>query len=212
MMERQVNMVARLVDDLLDVSRITLSQIELRKAPLDVVDLVRRVTEQHGPWAERKQHSVHVVLPREPLYIEGDEVRIEQIIDNLLDNASKYTNNGGEIWVSVERAAGDQAALAATLNSEHVVIRVRDNGIGIAADKLRQVFDPFMRAAGSNEQHYAGLGVGLTLVRRLAELHGGGAEAHSAGLGQGSEFVVRLPLAHSAADVSVTTEAKSETK
>jgi len=94
-MERQVNMVARLVDDLLDVSRITLSQIELRKAPLDVVDLVRRVTEQHGPWAERKQHSVHVVLPREPLYIEGDEVRIEQIIDNLSSTTHRNTRTTG---------------------------------------------------------------------------------------------------------------------
>jgi CheY-like chemotaxis protein len=188
-MERQVRSMARLIDDLLEVSRITLSQIDLRKTPLDLAGVVKRVAEQHASVIEARKHALHVVLPPEPLIIEGDEVRIEQIIGNLLDNASKYTPSPGEIRLDLERSAAGKRQ-----GKGDAVIRVRDNGIGIAPDKLPQVFDLFMRATRSIDQRHGGLGIGLTLVRRLTELHGGRVEARSAGEGQGSEFVVRLPL------------------
>ena len=192
-MDRQIHNMARLIDDLLDVSRITLSQIELRKAPVDAAATVRRVAEQHESAAQGRQQKLHVQVPDEPLFVDADEVRLEQIIGNLLNNASKYTPAGGDIWITVEnaeRAPGQVADHA----GEDVLIRVRDNGIGIEADKLDRVFDLFMRATRSIDQRYGGLGVGLTLVRRLVELHGGRVEALSDGPGKGSEFVVALPL------------------
>jgi two-component system CheB/CheR fusion protein len=193
-MARQVGNMGRLIDDLLDVSRITLSQIELRKSPIDLVETAQRVAEQHSAVVEARKQRLHLSLPREPVVVEGDEVRIEQIVGNLLDNASKYTPEAGDIWLSVERSAGTYGGSFSNAGGDEAVIRVRDNGIGIAADKLPHVFDLFMRATRSIDHRYGGLGVGLTLVRRLTEMHGGRVEAHSAGAGKGSEFVVRLPL------------------
>lgn len=145
-----------------------------------------------------KHVSLHCELPEDPLYVDGDAVRLEQIIGNLLNNAAKYTNENGNIWVSVQQTARTDAATDGGRAQfvEDVVIRVRDNGIGIAREKLPHVFDMFMRATRSIDERHGGLGVGLTLVRKLVELHGGRVEAHSKGAGQGSEFVVRLPLAH----------------
>jgi two-component system CheB/CheR fusion protein len=199
-MERQVRSMARLIDDLLEVSRITLSQIELRKAPLDLVGVVKRVAEQHAAAMEAKKHALHMMLPPGPLIIEGDEVRIEQIIGNLIENAAKYTPEPGEIRLDLERAAAQGEA----------VIRVRDNGIGIAPEKLPRVFDLFMRATRSIDQRHGGLGIGLTIVRRLTELHGGRVEAHSGGAGKGSEFVVRLPLLEAGAQALSATVAPPE--
>jgi two-component system CheB/CheR fusion protein len=192
--ERQVGNMARIIDDLLDVSRITLSQIELRKNPLDLVEALRRVAEQHAAVIEARKQRLHLSVPPEAILTLGDELRIEQIVGNLLDNASKYTPEGGEIRLSVERSAGTYSGSVSKAAGDEAVIRVRDNGIGIAADKLPHVFDLFMRATRSIDHHYGGLGVGLTLVRRLTEMHGGRVEAHSAGAGKGSEFVVHLPL------------------
>jgi two-component system CheB/CheR fusion protein len=190
-MERQVCNMARLIDDLLDVSRITLSQIELRRSPVELVGLVQRVAEQYVAVTQAKQQTLRLSLPREALHVYVDEVRVEQIVGNLLDNAAKYTQAGGEIRVSVEREGPPSVGSGA----QQAVVRVRDNGIGIAPDKLPHVFDLFMRATRSIDQQYGGLGVGLTLARRLTELHGGRVEAFSEGPGKGSEFVVRLPLA-----------------
>jgi two-component system CheB/CheR fusion protein len=194
-MERQIQNMARLIDDLLDVSRITLSQIELRKAPFDIVLTLRQVAEQNEPLIKSKKQTLHVHLPDEALYVEGDAVRLEQIVGNLVNNAMKYTPAGGEIWLSAERTVSpDKAGL------DEIAIRVKDNGIGIDPDKLPRVFDLFMRATRSIDHRYGGLGLGLTLVRRFAELHGGRVEARSEGAGRGSEFVVRLPMIRLAAE------------
>jgi signal transduction histidine kinase len=194
MMERQVQTMARLIDDLLDASRMTLSLIELRKEHIEVASPVRHAVEQQEDSIRAKNQKLRLELPDRPLYVEADEVRLEQIVGNLLNNACKYTRSNGEICVKVERIAGDSAAAKGVQARDQVAIRVTDNGIGIDADKLPRVFDLFMRATRSIDQRYGGLGLGLTLVRKLVELHGGAVEAHSAGRGKGSEFVVRLPL------------------
>ncbi|HEV7392002.1 MAG TPA: ATP-binding protein, partial [Burkholderiales bacterium] len=196
-MDRQISSMARLLDDLLDVSRITLSQIELRKERVELVGAMRRVVDQNASYFQLRQQSLNLSLPREPLYVHADPVRLEQIVGNLLNNASKYTQRGGKIFLIVDEASegGDNNAGAGRL----AVVRVRDNGPGIAPDKLPFVFDMFMRATRSIDQEHGGLGVGLTLVRRLTQLHGGTVQAYSEGLGRGSEFVVRLPLIEGAA-------------
>ncbi|MGZ5222778.1 MAG: hybrid sensor histidine kinase/response regulator [Burkholderiales bacterium] len=194
-MDRQISSMARLLDDLLDVSRITLSQIELRKERVELVSAMRRVVEQNASYFQLRQQSLNLSLAREQLYVHADPVRLEQIVGNLLNNASKYTQRGGEIFLTLDEAVEGDVAHGGRL----AVVRVRDNGPGIAADKLASVFNMFMRATRSIDQEHGGLGVGLTLVRRLTELHGGTVDAHSEGLGKGSEFVVRLPLIESAA-------------
>jgi two-component system CheB/CheR fusion protein len=195
-LERQVSTMARLVDDLLDISRITLSQIELRKARVDVAGLVNEVVEQNMTYCEARDQRLSLDVPPRPVFVEGDRVRLEQILANLLHNASKYTQPGGEISVTVEeRDAVREVDTGTSLPTREVVIRVKDNGIGIAPDKLTEIFDMFMRATRSIDADQGGLGLGLTLVKRLVELHGGHIEAHSAGWGQGSEFTVRLPSA-----------------
>jgi PAS domain S-box-containing protein len=181
MVERQVKHLARLVDDLLDVSRITRGSIRLRKEVVDLGTTLQRAVEGARPLVESRAHELNVDLPAEPVYLDADPTRLEQIISNLLDNAAKYTMPGGRIWVSAARE-GDEA-----------VIRVRDTGIGVPPDVLDRVFEPFVQTDGSLARSEGGLGVGLTLVRSLVEMHGGNVEAHSPGLGQGSEFIVHLP-------------------
>ncbi|HYC47661.1 MAG TPA: chemotaxis protein CheB [Burkholderiales bacterium] len=191
-MDRQIGNMARLIDDLLDVSRITLSQIELRKARVNVVAEVARIVDENAGELRARDQRLRLSLPHDPIHVDADVVRLEQVFANLLNNAAKYTPHGGAIAVSVEEAPardGDGGS------PREVLIRVRDNGIGIASDKLPRVFDMFMRATRSMAQEQGGLGLGLTLVKRLVELHGGSVEAHSEGLGKGSEFVVRLPSA-----------------
>ncbi len=181
MVERQVKHLARLVDDLLDVSRITQGSIRLRKEVLDLGAIVQRAVEGTRPIIESRAHTLSVQLPAEPVRMEADPTRLEQVISNLLNNAAKYTMPGGHVWVTASR------------EGEEAVVRVRDTGIGVPPDVLERVFEPFVQSDGSLARTDGGLGVGLTLVRSLIEMHGGWVEATSPGLGQGSEFVLRLP-------------------
>ena len=181
MVERQVKHLARLVDDLLDVSRITQGSIRLRKEVLDLGTIVQRAVEGTRPIIEGRAHTLSVQLPTEPVRLEADPTRLEQVISNLLNNAAKYTMPGGHVWVTASR------------EGEEAVVRVRDSGIGVPPDVLERVFEPFVQSDGSLARTDGGLGVGLTLVRSLVEMHGGRVEATSPGLGQGSEFVLRLP-------------------
>jgi len=186
--DRQVGHLARLIDDLLDVSRITSGRLELHKDIVDLKSIVDLAVEASRPLIEARRHDVQVSLPDEPVYVEGDPVRLAQAVTNLLNNAAKYTNDEGEIRVRARRDDGD------------AVISVSDNGIGIEADLLPRVFDLFTQGDSSLARSRGGLGIGLTLVRRLLGLHGGSVEARSGGPGQGSEFVLRLPALARPAD------------
>jgi signal transduction histidine kinase len=181
MAERQVKHLARLVDDLLDVSRITRGKLQLCLQPVELAPLLAHVLEGMRPFIEACGHELSVVLPPEPVRLQADPTRLEQVLANLLNNAAKYTRPGGRIWLTAERAGAE------------AVLRVRDNGVGIAPEKLPRVFDLFMQADRAPDHSQGGLGIGLTLVRSLAEMHGGTVQAFSPGLGRGSEFVVRLP-------------------
>ncbi|MFN2546020.1 MAG: CHASE domain-containing protein [Myxococcales bacterium] len=178
---RQARHMVRIVDDLLDVSRISRGKIELRKQPLSVNDALERAAETVSPLAHARRQKLIVTRPREPLSIEADPVRLEQILGNLLTNAIKYTPEQGEIELSAAERDGE------------LELRVSDTGIGIASDALRTLFDPFVQVAGAKDYATGGLGIGLALVRGLVELHGGTVRAQSAGAGSGSTFTVRLP-------------------
>jgi len=182
MVERQVKHLAHLVDDLLDVSRLTHGGIRLRQEPLDLTAVVAKAVEATRPLVESRNHELTADIPTQPIRIEADAARIEQVVTNLLNNAAKYTMPSGHIWLQVDKE-GNEA-----------VVRVRDNGIGVPPDVLGRVFEPFVQSDGSLAHTEGGLGIGLTLVRSLVEMHGGTVEAHSPGLGQGSEFIIRLPL------------------
>jgi signal transduction histidine kinase len=181
MMERQLKHLIRLVDDLLEVSRISNGKIELQREPIELAAAVLSAVETSRPAIEAARHKLDISLPAEPVKLNADFVRLAQVIANLLNNAAKYTDPGGSITLAVRRESGD------------ALISVRDSGIGIAADQLPRIFDMFAQAERGRAQ--GGLGIGLALARRLAELHGGRIEARSGGAGQGSEFIVRLPLA-----------------
>jgi PAS domain S-box-containing protein len=180
--ERQVRHLVRLVEDLLDVSRITLGKISLRKERLLLGDVVARALEMMREPLDARGHQVTVSLPPRPVHLEADGARLAQVIANLLSNAAKFTPPGGSIQVTGE-----------TLEDE-VVVRVRDTGVGLAPDLRPHVFDLFVQGDASLDRTRGGLGIGLTLVRRLVELHGGRVEARSAGVGEGSEFLVYLPI------------------
>jgi PAS domain S-box-containing protein len=182
MMERQVNQIVRLVDDLMEISRITRGRIELRKERVSLTTVIQSAVEVSKPLIEEARHHLAVSLPSEPLTFEADPVRLEQIVSNLLNNAAKYTNPGGRIWLTAGR------------ENNNVVISVRDSGIGILPDMLPRIFEMFMQVEHSAGRTQGGLGIGLTLVRSLVEMHGGKIEARSEGPGKGSEFIVRLPL------------------
>ena len=192
MIERQVETLVRLVDDLLDVSRISRGKINLRKEPVDVATLVARAVEGSRPLIEARRHDLKVALPDEPMRVEADPTRMAQVLWNLLNNAAKYTPEGGRIWLTAAREGGE------------AVIRVRDTGMGIPPEMLPRMFDLFTQAERTLDRAEGGLGIGLTLVRRLTEMHNGVVQAFSAGPGEGSEFVVRLPLLP---DVSPAAEA-----
>jgi len=184
MMQRQLTQMVRLVDDLLDVSRITTGKLAVRKAPLEVQSVLRDAIEIARPFLEMRRHRFDFVAPAEPIIVEGDRTRLAQVFSNLLNNAAKYTDPGGQVLLSVA-PEGDEA-----------VIRVRDNGLGLARESLDSIFEMFMQVDRTLDRSQAGLGVGLTLAKRLVELHDGTIEAKSDGPGRGSEFVVRLPLAY----------------
>jgi CheY-like chemotaxis protein len=179
--ERQTQHLTRLVDDLLDVSRITRGKVTLQREPLEFSTVINRAVETSRPLIDARHHHLNVTLPVEPVRVEGDLTRLVQVVANLLNNAAKYTDEGGHI--SLEVIQEDAEA----------VIRVRDDGMGLPADLLPHVFDLFTQADRSLDRSQGGLGIGLTLVRSLVEMHGGQVEASSAGLGRGSEFIVRLP-------------------
>jgi PAS domain S-box-containing protein len=181
--ERQVHQIVKLVDDLLEISRITRGKIELDRQPVRLADAVQDAVETSRPLVERARHQLSVTLPDEALTLCADSVRLTQVLSNLINNAAKYTEAGGHIWLDAER------------EGDGVAIRVRDNGLGIQANQLPRVFDMFAQAQQPGEISGSdGLGIGLAIVRKLVEMHGGTVEAHSPGLRQGSEFVVRLPL------------------
>jgi signal transduction histidine kinase/DNA-binding response OmpR family regulator len=179
---RQVQQMVRIVDDLLDASRITRGKIALRTEPVDVAALVADSVETSRPLIDSRRHELVVTVPPEPVRTRGDRARLAQVVANLLNNAAKYTEDGGRIWLGVERAGGE------------VVVRVRDTGVGVPREMLGHIFEPFTQVDRSLDRSQGGLGIGLTLARRLVELHGGRVHAHSDGPGAGSEFVVRLPL------------------
>jgi signal transduction histidine kinase/DNA-binding response OmpR family regulator len=180
--DRQLSHLVRLVDDLLDISRITRGKIRLQSESVDLAVVVAQAVEASRPIIEQSGHRLEVELPEEPVRLTGDPARLAQVLTNLLNNAAKYTENGGHIWLRADRA-GDAA-----------VIRVRDTGVGIPPDMLSAIFDLFTQADRSLDRSQGGLGVGLTLVKNLVEMHEGSVSALSEGPGRGSEFVVRLPL------------------
>jgi signal transduction histidine kinase len=180
--ERQVGHLTRLVDDLLDVSRITRGKINVNRESLELSAIITRAVETVQPMLTQQGHELSVRVDSRPLFVEGDLTRLTQIVGNILSNAIKYTDPGGRIELT-----------AGVVGDDRIEIRVRDNGIGIEADALPAVFDLFTQASGVAERTQAGLGIGLALVKRLIELHDGEVEARSEGLGKGSEFIVRLP-------------------
>ena len=182
MMERQVHHLVRLVDDLLDVSRVMRGKIELRREKVELATVVARAVETVQPLIDTQGHELSVRLPSESLPLDADPVRLAQVVGNLLTNAAKYTEPGGRIWLTAER------------DGHEAVLRIRDTGIGIAPDILPRIFELFVQVDHAATRSQGGLGIGLTLVKNLCEMHNGSVEARSAGLGQGSEFVVRLPL------------------
>jgi PAS domain S-box-containing protein len=183
-MERQLGQMVRLVDDLLDVSRITRGKVELRRERVLLSSVIGSAIETSRPLIEQMRHELTLSLPGRRVELDADPTRLAQVFSNLLNNAAKYTDAGGDI------------RLAARIDGDDVVVSVRDNGIGIPADKLVGVFDMFSQVDRSMEKAQGGLGIGLTLARRLVAMHEGEVEARSDGPGKGSEFLVRLPLAH----------------
>jgi signal transduction histidine kinase/CheY-like chemotaxis protein len=181
--ERQVRQMVRLVDDLLDLTRIAAGKIQLRRTTFDLAEAVAQAIQTTAPLYESQQHQLAVHLPTEPLRLEADEARVVQVLVNLLTNAAKYTDRGGQIILTGSREDGE------------AVLRVRDNGIGIEPTLLPRIFDLFMQTDRALDRSQGGLGIGLSLVRSLVELHGGRVEAFSDGPSMGSEFVVRLPAA-----------------
>jgi CheY-like chemotaxis protein len=193
---RQVAHMVRLVDDLLDAARISRGKIELRKERVDVFSVVRNAVDAVRPLCENLQHQLTVTLPSDPVFLNADPARLAQIVGNLLNNACKFTERGGHIWLTVDRVEPSQAdPTDETIGAApQVAIRVRDTGIGIAADQMGRVFNMFAQVDTSLERSVTGLGIGLTLVKTLTEMHGGTVDASSAGVGYGSEFIVRLPI------------------
>ena len=180
--ERQLGQMVRLVDDLLDVNRITHDRLELRKVEVELSTVIHQAIEVARPLLDAADHDLRVILPDDPIYLDADPARLAQVFGNLLNNSSRYTKPGGTISIEVERSDSE------------VVVKVKDTGAGIPQDKLISIFDMFTQIDRTTERSQGGLGIGLALVKRLVEMHGGTVEARSAGEGQGSEFLVRLPV------------------
>jgi CheY-like chemotaxis protein len=181
-MDRQLHHMIRLVDDLLELSRITRGKVELRMEDLELRRVVDAAVETSRPLVEKGRHRLEVRMPAEPLAVRGDPVRLAQVLSNLLNNAARYTDDGGSILLEAHEEAGE------------AVLTVSDNGKGLSADALTGVFDMFTQADAGDTRAQHGLGIGLALVRNLVEMHGGVVTARSAGPGLGSAFEVRLPL------------------
>jgi PAS domain S-box-containing protein len=179
--ERQVQHLVSLVDDLLDVSRITRGKIELKKQTVEISQIISQAIEMASPLLEQRSHNLRISVPRRGLMLEADDVRLAQVVANLLTNAAKYTDPGGQIFVS------------AIAENDSIVVRVRDTGSGIPPEMLPHVFNMFVQGERTLDRSQGGLGIGLTIVRSLVELHGGTVTAFSDGLGRGAEFVIRVP-------------------
>jgi PAS domain S-box-containing protein len=179
--ERQAAHLRRLVDDLNDVARISTGKVQLRKERVELAAVVQNAVEAVRPLIESRRHNLAVSLPPAAIYLEADPVRLQQVLANLLTNAARYTDEGGQI------------TLSGTVQDSEVVVRVRDTGIGIAPAMLPRIFDLFTQLTPAASQMQGGLGIGLTLVKNLVELHHGSVQARSDGVGKGSEFTVRLP-------------------
>jgi signal transduction histidine kinase len=186
MIERQIKQMVRLIDDLLDVARISRGTIQLKRERVEVSRVVASAVESCRPLIESAGHRLTVSIPTEPIVLDADPTRLAQVLLNLLENAAKNTEPAGSICLSAARDGGD------------VVFRVKDTGLGIPTDMLPHVFEIFTQVGRSSDGTQHGLGIGLSLVKTLVQLHGGSVEASSAGLGQGSEFIVRLPLPETA--------------
>lgn len=184
---RQVDQLGRLMDDLLDIARISRGKITLRKEPLDLLAVISRAVETARPAIEARHHELRVQLPDRPIRLHGDLVRLTQVVSNLLTNAAKYSDDGGRIELVATHVA------ARGTSAHQVELRIRDSGVGIAPAELAQVFDLFRQLDNPLARKEGGLGVGLALARGLVEMHEGHIEAHSEGIGRGSEFIVRLP-------------------
>jgi signal transduction histidine kinase/ActR/RegA family two-component response regulator len=182
-LERQLAQVVRLIDDLLDISRITRDKLVLRREPVTLASVIRDSIDTVRPTIDAAGHTLEVDLPDDPIPLDADRARLTQVFSNLLDNAAKYTEPGGRIGVFAQRKDGE------------VIVRVRDNGIGIPPEKLSRIFDLFVQVDASLERTHGGLGIGLTLAQRLVAMHGGSIEVSSEGPGKGTEFRVRLPVA-----------------
>jgi CheY-like chemotaxis protein len=187
-LRRQAHHLSRLVDDLLDVSRIARGLIEVQKKRIDLAPVVNKSIEMATPLLEERRHRLVTSMPEASLMVDGDAHRLAQVLSNLLTNAAKYSEPGGLI----ELVAGSEAG--------EVVLRVRDRGVGISPEVLPGIFAAFVRGSGSKARDHGGLGLGLAIVEGIVTLHGGTVEARSDGVGQGSEFIVRLPAATSASD------------
>ncbi|MEJ0007919.1 MAG: ATP-binding protein [Steroidobacteraceae bacterium] len=198
MIDRQTRRLARLVDELLDIGRFSRGLIELKREPLNLATIVLQTVAAMRPQLEAVQHELSVTLPDEPVRINGDPFRLEQVIANLLENASKYTRPGGRIAVTLRQTTNE------------AVLSVHDNGIGLAPDTLEEIFGLFTQVNPPTDHAGEGLGIGLTLARRVLELHGGRIEARSDGLGQGSEFIVHLPRTFAPEDSCLSVDVKSE--
>ncbi len=181
-MERQMQQLVTLVDDLLDVSRISRGKLELRKCRVTLSDVVGSAIEAARPTLATADHQLTVSLPETPVYLNADPHRLAQVLSNLLDNAAKYTPRGGNVWLTASR------------NTSNVLVSIRDSGIGVPADMLDGIFQMFTRIDRSAERTNAGLGIGLALVKSIVEMHEGSVEAHSDGPGRGTEIRLRLPL------------------
>ena len=196
--DRQTSHLSRLVDDLLDVSRIVRGQIVLQREELDLAEIIRHGVETSRPLIRSRGHRFQVRMPAGSIRVQGDLTRLAQVLANLLNNAAKYTDEQGQIW------------LEASLEDSQAVVRIRDTGVGIAPTLLPRIFDLFAQSERTLDRSQGGLGIGLTLVKLLVEMHGGTVQASSAGLGAGSEFVVRLPVRPVATDVVVDSAAPGD--
>ena len=183
MLERQVEVMVRLIEDLLDVARISTGKLHIRPAPMALRDAIEAAIEVSKPMLNQAGVALTVELPERPITLTADYVRLAQVFSNLLNNGAKFTKPGGRVTLSVARE-GAQA-----------VVRIRDTGIGIQPDGMKKVFELFTQVDSESDRSQGGLGIGLALVRRLVELHGGTVDVHSEGLNKGSEFIVRIPIA-----------------
>jgi CheY-like chemotaxis protein len=197
-MDRQVGQMVRLVDELLDISRVSRGMLQLRNERVLLADILSTASETARPFIESSAHELTVSLPPRPIYLRADPTRLAQIVANLLNNAAKYTEFAGHIWLTAEQHGQD------------IVISVRDTGIGIESDHLGRIFEMFSQVTPALTRSQGGLGIGLSIVKALVELHGGTVEARSEGAGKGSEFVVRLPVVDRSSDSADTAEGRPQ--